>query len=298
MTTSPAGLYGNFGQSNYSAAKMALHGLCKTLSIEGKKNNIFVNTIAPLALTRMTEDIMPGADLKPVHVAPFVVYLCHETCNETGSLVEAAGGYACKTRLQRSRGVQLRKFIGDNPSVEAVANSWESLTDFTFSSVVENNNASANVIMESLQDLPEHPLSPNASDLEIMQSHKIPEMPFMYTSWDVIRYALSIGAGLPDDGAFIYEGHSDFCVIPSFAACMGQVRKEFPSTLILSNQLIISSFSWNCSLYLKPDDIYSRHETCLFIIIFSISYACYVKKSFERKRAKNNLKREITDWLK
>lgn len=223
MTTSPAGLYGNFGQSNYSAAKMALHGLCKTLSIEGKKSNIFVNTIAPLALTRMTEDIFPDADLKPVHVAPFVVYLCHETCNETGSLIEAGGGYACKSRLQRSRGGQLRKFIGDNPSVECVGDSWEQLTDFTIPSVVENNNRSATIIMESLMDLPEHPLPRNASDLEIMKAYKLQDFPFMYTPWDVIRYALSVGAGLPDDGAFVYEGHSDFCVIPSFAACMGQV---------------------------------------------------------------------------
>ena len=223
MTTSPAGLYGNFGQANYSAAKMALLGLCKTLSLEGKSKNIFVNTIAPLALTRMTLDILPeGTDLKPQHVCPFVIYLCHEDCQETGSLVEAAGGFACKTRLQRSQGMQLRQFIGDNPSVETVAEHWDNLTDFSTSTAVESNHAAAAQIMESMRDLPAEPLSPNAPVLDRMKAFKMPDLHFMYTANDVIRYALSIGAGLPDDLPFIYEGHSDFCVIPTYATVMGQ----------------------------------------------------------------------------
>ena len=220
MTTSPAGLYGNFGQSNYSAAKMALLGLCNTLSIEGRSKNIFVNTIAPLALTRMTLDILPeGTDLKPQHVCPFVVYLCHEDCQETGSLVEAAGGFACKTRLQRSQGMQLRKFVADNPSVETVADAWDTLADFSKSRPIQNPNAQ---IIDSLRDIPMQPLSENASVLDRMKAFHMPDLHFMYTSGDVIRYALSIGAGLPDDLPFIYEGHSDFCVIPTFATVMGQ----------------------------------------------------------------------------
>jgi len=231
MTTSPAGLYGNFGQSNYSAAKMALHGLCKTLSIEGKSRNILVNTIAPLAVTRMTNDIFPeGTDLPARHVCPFVVYLCHESCQDSGSLIETAGGFACKARLQRSQGMQLRQFIGDNPTVETVADAWDKLTDFTNSSIVESNQGAAAAIMESLADLPSEPMPNDAPAHEKMKAFHIPDLHFMYTTSDVIRYALSIGAGLPDDLLFIYESHSNFCVIPSFAACMGQdsVFKELP----------------------------------------------------------------------
>src|SRR5215471_1837868 len=78
MTTSASGLFGNFGQSNYGAAKMALVGLMHMLNIEGKKNNIKVNTIAPMAATRMTEDVMPeqmlGA-IKPEQVTPAALFL-------------------------------------------------------------------------------------------------------------------------------------------------------------------------------------------------------------------------------
>ena len=91
-TGSATGLYGNFGQSNYSAAKAALHGLTLSLALEGKKNNINVNTIAPVAASRMTEGIIPEhimANLKPEFVVPLgnqinliiiVAYLCHESC--------------------------------------------------------------------------------------------------------------------------------------------------------------------------------------------------------------------------
>jgi NAD(P)-dependent dehydrogenase (short-subunit alcohol dehydrogenase family) len=98
MTTSCSGLYGNFGQANYGAAKMALVGLMNMLHIEGRKNNIHVNTIAPVAATRMTEDVMPEETLKrlqPERVTPAVLYLCSEQA--PSKMILSAGGGAIAT---------------------------------------------------------------------------------------------------------------------------------------------------------------------------------------------------------
>lgn len=88
MTASNSGIYGNFGQANYSAAKMGLVGLANTVAIEGQKNNIHCNVIIPTAASRMTEGILPDIlfqELKPSLIAPVVVYLCHESCEDNGA---------------------------------------------------------------------------------------------------------------------------------------------------------------------------------------------------------------------
>ncbi|MBI2771670.1 MAG: SDR family NAD(P)-dependent oxidoreductase [Burkholderiales bacterium] len=97
MTTSSSGLYGNFGQSNYGAAKMALVGLMQTLSIEGEKNNIRVNCLAPTAATRMTEDLFPADMLKafvPEAVVPAMLVLAGEDAPARTTLCAGAGGFA------------------------------------------------------------------------------------------------------------------------------------------------------------------------------------------------------------
>jgi NAD(P)-dependent dehydrogenase (short-subunit alcohol dehydrogenase family) len=94
MTTSSSGLYGNFGQSNYGAAKLALVGLMQTLAIEGAKNNIHVNSLAPTAATRMTEDLMPEAvlaALKPEAVVPAMLVLVGEDAPTRTTLCAGAG---------------------------------------------------------------------------------------------------------------------------------------------------------------------------------------------------------------
>jgi NAD(P)-dependent dehydrogenase (short-subunit alcohol dehydrogenase family) len=96
MTTSSSGLYGNFGQSNYGAAKMALVGLMQTLSIEGAKNNIHVNCLAPTAATRMTEDLMPPdvlALLKPEAIVPAMLVLAHSQAPTRMVLCAGAGSF-------------------------------------------------------------------------------------------------------------------------------------------------------------------------------------------------------------
>ncbi|HZQ56579.1 MAG TPA: SDR family NAD(P)-dependent oxidoreductase [Acidimicrobiales bacterium] len=93
-TSSNSGILGNFGQSNYGAAKMGLVGLTRVLAVEGAKHNIKVNAIAPVALTRMTEEILGsmGEKIKPGLVSPVVAYLAHEDCPVTGEVYSAAGG--------------------------------------------------------------------------------------------------------------------------------------------------------------------------------------------------------------
>eukprot|EP01066_Platyproteum_vivax_P010415 Platyproteum_vivax@DN4658_c0_g1_i2.p1 len=110
-TSSPAGanlcIYGNFGQLNYAAAKSALIGFSKTAAVEGQKKNIHCNCIAPLAGTRMTETIMSKemvAALKPEFIAPFVLWLTHESCQQNGQLYEVAAGSIAKVRVERSKG--------------------------------------------------------------------------------------------------------------------------------------------------------------------------------------------------
>lgn len=96
MTTSSSGLYGNFGQSNYGAAKMALVGLMQTLALEGAKNDIRVNCLAPTAATRMTEGLMPEAlleHLRPEAVSPAIVYLASENAPTRAIVCAGAGSF-------------------------------------------------------------------------------------------------------------------------------------------------------------------------------------------------------------
>jgi 3-hydroxyacyl-CoA dehydrogenase/3a,7a,12a-trihydroxy-5b-cholest-24-enoyl-CoA hydratase len=107
-TASAAGVYGNFGQANYAAAKLALVGFARTLALEGASRNITCNVIAPIAGSRLlatvsTPELM--AALRPDLVSPLVLRLCAEHNVESGSLFEVAGGWMAKLRWERSAGV-------------------------------------------------------------------------------------------------------------------------------------------------------------------------------------------------
>ncbi|MEK9822234.1 MAG: SDR family oxidoreductase [Gammaproteobacteria bacterium] len=130
MTTSAAGIYGNFGQANYSACKLALHGLSQTIAVEGRSKGIHSNTIAPIAASRMMGTVMSEdamALLKPECVSPLVAWLSHESCESTGDLFEVGAGWMSRLRWQRSQGAYF------NPagfSVDEVADAWDSVNDF------------------------------------------------------------------------------------------------------------------------------------------------------------------------
>jgi len=130
VTTSSTGLYGNFGQTNYGAAKLSLVGFMNSLKLEGQKNNIHVNAIAPVAATRMTENIMPPAvfeKLKPEYVTPGVVFLCSDEA-PTGAILTAGGGAFALARLYETEGV----YLGDGGlSVEEVRDNWGKIADET-----------------------------------------------------------------------------------------------------------------------------------------------------------------------
>ena len=129
MTTSPSGLFGNFGQTNYGAAKLGLVGFMNTLKIEGAKNNIHTNSIAPVAITRMTENIIPeGAhdELGPEHVTPAVVYLCTEDA-PNGVTVQAAGRKYSIAMVVENEGVTFK----EDASVEDIGDRFSSIADIS-----------------------------------------------------------------------------------------------------------------------------------------------------------------------
>jgi len=133
MTASASGIYGNFGQSNYSMAKMGLVGFGQTLALEGEKHNIRTNIIAPVAVSRMTESLMPANvhDLiKPEFVSPLVVYLCSEKCDANGEYYEVGAGCFARLETLRAKGLAVKPGTADI-SVELVAENWKKINDMT-----------------------------------------------------------------------------------------------------------------------------------------------------------------------
>jgi len=130
MTSSSSGLYGNFGQTNYGAAKLAVVGFMNTLKLEGQKDNIHVNALAPVAFTRMTESLMPAESeeiLKPEFVTPGVMCLVAEDA-PTGQILCAGAGVFASARLEESQGVYLGR---EGLTAEQVQEAWDKITDFS-----------------------------------------------------------------------------------------------------------------------------------------------------------------------
>jgi NAD(P)-dependent dehydrogenase (short-subunit alcohol dehydrogenase family) len=126
-TSSAAGIFGNFGQANYGAAKMGLVGFTNVLAVEGAKYNVKANAIAPLAFTRMTEDLLGplGDKLQPELISPLVTYLCHESCESTGRVYSAGGGRVAEVFIAECQGYTNTTSL----TPEDLRDNWGKVTD-------------------------------------------------------------------------------------------------------------------------------------------------------------------------
>lgn len=138
MTSSSSGIFGNFGQSNYGSAKMGVVGLMNTLRIEGQKNNIKVNSLVPVAATRMTENLgMPDAvfdSLKPESVSPAVIFMSSEDAPD-GVMISAGAGVFAMAEIVHSEGIALK---GDNLNADMLAEKWSEASDMTNSKALRS----------------------------------------------------------------------------------------------------------------------------------------------------------------
>lgn len=125
-TSSAAGIFGNFGQANYGAAKMGLVGFSRVLAAEGAKYNIKANVIAPLALTRMTESLMGalGEKLDPSLVTPIVAWLAHEDCDVTGEIYSVGGGRVARVFIGETVG-----YVNPKLTLEDIRDNWAQIRD-------------------------------------------------------------------------------------------------------------------------------------------------------------------------
>jgi len=151
MTTSAAGLYGNFGQANYSAAKLALVGLGQTLAFEGDKRNVKVNIIAPIAGSRMTETILPKEiceKLRPEYVAPLVAYLCSEDVPVTGATFEVGAGVFARVQWLRAPGATIS--LSGGIAIEDVRENWVKINDMHDGKIITSLQESSMITMANL----------------------------------------------------------------------------------------------------------------------------------------------------
>lgn len=226
-TASAVGLYGNFGQTNYSAAKAGIWGFSNTLAIEGKKFNIHINTVAPNAGTAMTATILPSEiveELKPEYVAPLVVALGHKSCNVTGKIYEVGSGWMASVRWQRSDGAVLNH--NKIPTVDQVSSIWPEVIDF-------------------IKKKPEYPTTTQESFSKIMNLTKEKrskledetQTKFSFHKKDVILYNLGIGCS-SQELDWVYENSKNFGPLPSFA-----VIPAFAGMMSVDMNSVLNNFS-------------------------------------------------------
>lgn len=218
MTTSAAGLYGNFGQANYSAAKLGLLGLAQTLAEEGRSRNLHVNVIAPVAASRLLSTVLPQEVLdllKPESVTALVAWLCHERCEETKGLFEVGAGYVGKLRWQRSGGV----FFPQNGfSPEHVRSRWDEIADFA---AATHPSSTTDAIAPILEGAAKPRLGGNEFiDLDAASQDRL-EVESSYDERDLALYALGVGwardALDPHELRYVYELGDQFQAVPTYA---------------------------------------------------------------------------------
>jgi 3-hydroxyacyl-CoA dehydrogenase/3a,7a,12a-trihydroxy-5b-cholest-24-enoyl-CoA hydratase len=245
-TASNSGIYGNFGQANYSAAKLGLVGLTNTLAREGEKYGIHVMSVVPTAASRLTAPLMPEEVLNalhPRHVAPLVVWLCHEDCQETGGVYEACAGWFGRLKWYRSPGKKLAAATGQAATPEQVRDNWDAIVDMSSGAETFANMDEAMTVPMDEDSLSTAPVQ-SASSAAVGKSaggpralvgYRYPSVTSAYGEKDVMLYAAGIGCTVTDseDLQFLYENHERFAPFPTFAivastASMGRVITELP----------------------------------------------------------------------
>ena len=226
-TASTSGIYGNFGQANYAAAKLGILGFSRALAREGAKYNVYVNTIAPNAGTNMTRSIMPEdmvQAFKPEQVAPMVIALCSDLVPSpsTGGLFEVGSGWHARTRWQRSGGHGFP--IDAKLTPEAIAKVWNRIIDFNDGRSdhpedpqdgirgIMNNMENRNGGSQAGHGKSEGGYLASISEAKEMKSEG---SPFRYDDKDVILYNLSLGAHR-EDLPLVYENSDSFQALPTF----------------------------------------------------------------------------------
>jgi NAD(P)-dependent dehydrogenase (short-subunit alcohol dehydrogenase family) len=149
-TTSASGLFGNFGQANYGAAKAGLVGLTRSLAVEGRKAGISVNALSPMASTRMTEDLLgeAGELLAPEQVSPVVAYLCHRDCTISGQILSVGGGHVSAVVTSVTRGITERDLCA-----ESVRDRVDEIFDLDGAIVPRNLGDELKMFVESIRQL-------------------------------------------------------------------------------------------------------------------------------------------------
>ncbi|RMZ87629.1 hypothetical protein DV736_g5136, partial [Chaetothyriales sp. CBS 134916] len=227
-TTSTSGIYGNFGQANYAAAKCGILGFSRALALEGRRYNIYVNTIAPNAGTQMTRTVMPEEMVqafKPDYVAPLVLLLTSDKVPDppTGLLFEVGSGWQARTRWQRSGGYGFPVDVQLTP--EAVHDQWSKIIDFDDGRAdhPEDSQEGIKSIMANIDNKAGSKAdSDSGSDeggylaaIEKAKKAKSQGSEFSYDDRDVILYNLSLGANRTQLD-LVFENDENFQVLPTF----------------------------------------------------------------------------------
>ena len=223
FTASAAGIYGNFGQANYAMAKLGLVGFGNALAIEGRKNGVYVNVIAPIAGSRMTETVLPKElldALKPEYVSALVARLVHESNEDTGGLYEVGGGFFAKLRWERAAGKTFR--LGRAISPEDVDAAWKDISGFEKTEHPGSVAESMQPIMANVEAGPSKGGN-EFIDVDAALGYKYPEFSSSYDERDVSLYALGVGAAKDPsneaDLALVYEmSGKGMKALPSYGA--------------------------------------------------------------------------------
>jgi multifunctional beta-oxidation protein len=212
-TSSAVGLYGNFGQINYSAAKGGIIGFTNTIALEGERKNILSNVVAPNAGTAMTKGIIPDElheMFKPDYIAPLIGLLASEECPANGAIFESGSCKISRVRWQRSQGVALPP---NNITADHIKENWGAITNF------DNDISNPSSISESFQHFYEQ-YSLQAEKLKSQGGSKSAsgsEHPneFAYTKKDTILYNIGLGANR-NELNYVYENDDNLLPLPTF----------------------------------------------------------------------------------